>query len=260
MLGRIAGEPLPTRLICYMHPVLRVDLHCHYIPGVDDGVRTLDESQRLLRGLKDLGFGRVLATPHIRSGMFENRRPGLEKAFGELESLLVDAKELPARALSAEHYFDDVFVGLIAKKQALPYPGEKAVLVEFHYDHWPRGIERQFFKLEIAGLRPLIAHPERYRDLERSSASLEVLTDAGAFTLLDLMALVGKYGERTRRTAERLLEEGLYDAACSDAHRPEDVEYVARGIARLEALAGKEETTLLLETHPVAILDGTYDP
>ncbi len=237
-----------------------VDLHCHYIPGVDDGVRTLDESQRLLSGLRALGFSKVVATPHIRSGMFENRRPALEKAFLELEAVLGAAPELPERALSAEHYFDDVFVALLAKKEALPYPGEKAVLVEFHYDHWPRGIERQFFKLEIAGLRPLIAHPERYRELDKKSDALEVLTDAGAFTLLDLMALVGKYGERTRRTAERLLEEGLYDAACSDAHRPEDVEHVERGLARLEELIGKEEALYLLSGHPAAILDGTYDP
>jgi len=237
----------------------RVDLHCHYLPGVDDGVRTLDESQRVLKGLKALGYDEVVATPHIRSGMFENRKPGLVRAFTELNDVLGDTAELPKRSLSAEHYFDDVFVGLIATKEALPYPGEHAVLVEFHYDLWPRGIERQFFKLEIAGLRPLIAHPERYRELEQRSDALETLTDAGAFTLLDLMALVGKYGERSRRVAERLLEEGLYDAACSDTHRPDDVDLVAKGIHRLAELVGEEECESMLGETPRAILDGTYD-
>jgi protein-tyrosine phosphatase len=240
--------------------VSRVDLHCHYLPGVDDGVRTIDESQRLLRGLRDLGYAQVIATPHIRSGMFDNQRAGLVRAFDELAGVLGDAPDLPERGLSAEHYFDDVFVGLIAKKEALPYPGGKAVLVEFHYDLWPRGIERQFFKLEVVGLRPVIAHPERYRELERRSDALEVLMDAGALTLLDLMALVGKYGERSRRTAERLLEEGLYDAACSDSHRPEDVEIVAKGIARLEALAGKDDAEAMLGEVPRGILDGSYEP
>jgi protein-tyrosine phosphatase len=137
-----------------------VDLHCHYIPGVDDGVRTLDESQRLLSGLRALGVlqgGRD--APHPERDVREQEGRRSRRRSSSWKSVLGAAPELPERALSAEHYFDDVFVALLAKKEALPYPGEKAVLVEFHYDHWPRGIERQFFKLEIAGLRPLIAHP-----------------------------------------------------------------------------------------------------
>lgn len=248
-----------------MRVALRIDLHCHYVPGVDDGVRTLDESQRLLTGLKALGYGRVIATPHIRSGMFENRRPGLEKAFDELLGVLgtrpdTEHAELPRVGLAAEHYFDDVFVGLVGAKEALPYPGGKAVLVEFHYELWPRGIERQLFKLEVAGLVPVLAHPERYRELEKRSDALEALLDHGALSLLDLMSLVGKYGERSRRTAERLLEEGLYDAACTDCHRPEDVEHVARAIERLRSLLGAEDAEALLSTSPAAILDGTYEP
>ena len=101
---------------------------------------------------------------------------------------------------------------------------------------------------------------ERYRELERRSDALEVLMDAGALTLLDLMALVGKYGERSRRTAERLLEEGLYDAACSDCHRPEDVEIVAKGIERLMALAGRDDAEAMLGEVPRGILDGSYEP
>jgi protein-tyrosine phosphatase len=244
---------------------VRIDLHCHYLPGVDDGVRTLAESQRLLVSLASLGYDRVVATPHIRSGMFENRRPGLTRAFDELVGLLGTSLEapqpgLPKLGLAAEHYFDDVFVGLVGAREALPYPGGKAILVEFHYELWPRGIERQLFRLEVAGLTPVLAHPERYRELEKRSDALESLLDHGVRSLLDLMSLTGKYGERSRRTAERLLEEGLYDAACSDCHRPEDVDHVARAIERLEGLLGREEAEALLSANPAAILDGTYEP
>lgn len=237
----------------------RVDLHCHYIPAVDDGVRSLDESKRLLRGLKDLGYGTVIATPHIRNGMFDNRRPDLERAFIELDGILAGTDGLPERGLAAEHYLDDVFLQLFEKGEVLPYPGQKALLVEFHYDVWPRKVEKRVFELMLRGLRPVIAHPERYRDLERETDPLDPLMEAGAVTLLDVMSLVGKYGGRSRRTAERMLEEGAYDAACTDSHRAEDVDVAAKAIDRLVELVGEDDAEELLEHAPRAILEGTYD-
>jgi protein-tyrosine phosphatase len=236
-----------------------VDLHCHYVPGVDDGVRTLDESSRLLAALGHLGYAEVVATPHIRTAMFENRRPGLERGFAELTSIL-DTASLPRLSLAAEHFCDDVFFGLLAGGQVLPYRGGRTILVEFRYEAWPRRIEDQLFRMQVKGLRPLIAHPERYHALFDQTEPLDPLLDVGAMTLLDTMSLVGKYGERCRRAAERMLEEGAYDAACSDAHRPEDVDILAKAIERLRALVGKEECQALLSDRPRGILDGTYDP
>jgi protein-tyrosine phosphatase len=237
-----------------------VDLHCHYLPGIDDGVRTADEGIRVLAGLRDLGWSTVVATPHIRTAMFENRAPGLRRAFDEMKDIASGAERMPALALSAEHYCDDVFWDLFVRGEALPYPGGRAALIEFHYDAWPRNVERRLFEMQVRGVRPVIAHPERYAALFRETEPLDPLLDVGALTLLDVMSLVGKYGERPRRAAERLLEEGAYDAACTDTHRPDDVAIVERAVERLRALVGAEETELLLGSHPRAILDGTYEP
>lgn len=236
-----------------------VDLHCHYIPGVDDGVRTFDESQRLLQGLHRLGYDVVVATPHIRTAMFDNRPPALRAAFRELEALLPES-DMPRRGLAAEHYCDDVFYDLFARGEALPYPGGSAILIEFRYEAWPRGIEEQLFRMQVKGVRPVIAHPERYHALFDSTDALDPLLDAGAFTLLDTMSLAGKYGDRCRRAAERMLEEGAYDAACSDAHRPDDVAVLATSIDRLIKRVGRSEAEALLAVNPRAILDGVYEP
>jgi protein-tyrosine phosphatase len=237
-----------------------IDLHCHYLPGIDDGVRTADEGIRVLGGLHDLGYSRVVATPHIRTAMFENRAPGLRAAFAEMVSLVASAPRIPALDLAAEHYCDDVFWDLFVRGEALPYPGGKAALIEFHYEAWPRQIEQRLFDMQVRGVRPVIAHPERYHALFRETDPLDPLLDVGAVTLLDLMSLVGRYGERPERAALRLLEEGAYDAACTDTHRPDDIPIVARAIEQLYRLVGREEAELLLRDHPRAIIEGRYDP
>jgi protein-tyrosine phosphatase len=236
-----------------------VDLHLHYVPAVDDGVKSIDESRRLLEGLKQLGYTRCVATPHIRSGMFENRKAGLQMAF-DVAARQLEGADVPELGLASEHFLDDVFWSLFAQKQVLPYPGENAILIELHPERWPNGLTQRFFEMQLRGLRPVIAHPERYAPLAKSTDPLDALLDAGAMTQLDLMSLVGRYGDRPRRVAERMLEEGAFDIACSDAHKPDDVEHVGRAIERLREIVGEDEADALLEANPAGILDGSYDP
>lgn len=236
-----------------------VDLHCHYVPAVDDGVRTLDESVTLLKGLAALGYRKVVATPHIRTAQFDNRKAGLTAAFADLGESLADEDGLPDRGLAAEHYCDDVFYRLFQEGEALPYPGGKAALVEFHYDVWPQRVEGVFWEMQRAGVVPVLAHPERYAGLRRRTDPLDPLLDVGVVCLLDLMSLVGRYGRSAKATAERMLEEGVYEAACSDSHRPSDVERVERAIERLRELTGDEEAEFLLREGPQRILDGRTD-
>ncbi|MET0594712.1 MAG: CpsB/CapC family capsule biosynthesis tyrosine phosphatase, partial [Polyangiaceae bacterium] len=143
--------------------------------------------------------------------------------------------------------------------EALPYPGGKAVLVEFPTDAFPARVADRFFDLRMKKLRPVLAHPERYRPVWKDRTILDPFLDSGVVLLLDVAAIIGKYGRASERAALELLEDGYYVAACSDAHRERDVEDVARGIARLEKLVGREETSYLLREGPLQILDGTLD-
>jgi protein-tyrosine phosphatase len=236
-----------------------VDLHCHYIPAIDDGVRTHEEGVQLCQALKRLGYDAVAATPHIRSGMFENRKPDLVRRFEEFAAQSHDAPDMPELLLGAEHFCDDVFWQLFETNQALPYAGGKAALIEFPPEHLPLGIDTRVFRMLVRGVRPVIAHPERYPALFSSSAQLARLIELGAVALLDLMSLTGKYGRKPRRTAERMLEEELYYAACSDSHRPADVEIVAEAIERLRELRGGAYAERMLGQHPRNILAGEVE-
>jgi protein-tyrosine phosphatase len=232
------------------------DLHCHYVPAVDDGVKSAREGRELCAGLRSLGFSTVIATPHIRPGMFDNRRPQLMAAYDAFVAESADDASLPETGLAAEHFCDDTFFELLERGDALPYPGGHAALIEFSTERLPLGLASQLFRMQVRGVRPVIAHPERYKPIWRSSQELQDLIDRGGLALLDLMALVGKYGRQPRKAAEQLLDAGLYYAACSDSHKPGDLEQVAEGLARLVELVGEAEAQRLLSEHPRAILSG----
>jgi protein-tyrosine phosphatase len=242
-----------------------VDLHCHWVAGIDDGARTTEDGLAMLRQLHQVGFDDVVATPHMRPGMFDNDRERIERAFAAMQPILSASSALPIVHLASEHFFDDVVFGRLVRGEALPYGGARrdeglssprlsAVLVEFGQGAFPVQAQHRFFDLRRAGLLPVLAHPERYEPVWRDDACLDPLLDAGAHLLLDVCALVGKYGRQPQRAAEKLLEEDAYEAACSDAHKPNDVDIVAKAIARLEALVGGEEAMRLLADGPRNIL------
>ena len=233
-----------------------MDLHCHWVAGIDDGATTPEMGVEMLRALRAIGFDTVMATPHMRPGMFDNTRHALRAAYDRMGPF-VAAADLPRTALSSEHYFDDVVFSRIMAGEGAPYPGEHAVLLEFYEIDFPPSIAHRFADLRVKKkLVPVIAHPERYRAMWRDADVLERLVDAGAAALLDTAALVGKYGRQPRRCAEELLERGLYHAACSDAHRPKDVAEVAKGMKRIEKLYGSEEIDFLFREGPLALLEG----
>lgn len=231
-----------------------VDLHCHWVPGVDDGVKTAADAVSLLRGLRDAGFSTVVATPHMRPGMFDNTARGLRSAYDAFVETLPD--DVPEVHLGSEHWFDDVVFRRMLEGEALPYPGERAVLVEFNPQAFPLRLPERIFDLRRRKLVPVIAHPERYRPVWDDADVLQPLLDGGACLLLDVCSLVGKYGRAPQRAAEKLLDEDAYEAACSDAHRPEDVVEVRQAIARLGQLVGPEERDRLLGDGPRGILRG----
>lgn len=234
-----------------------IDLHSHWVVGIDDGVRTTDESIALLQALSKAGFERVIATPHMRPGMFDNTKAELEAAYQRTRTAIEGTAGLPPMLdLASEHFFDDIVFSRLIEGDSLPYPGGKAVLVEFGPRAFPAMVTHRFFDLLRRGIRPVVAHPERYEPVWKDPHCLDAIVDGGAVLLLDLAALAGKYGRAPRKAAETLLEEGYYYAACSDAHRASDVVEVIKGIAELEELAGREEVEFLLIEGPTHILEG----
>lgn len=240
---------------CETFPGL-LDLHCHFLPGIDDGAPSVADGVAMLEGLHALGFVQVIATPHMRPGMFDNEKQGLEAAFQRFLPELA-GRRVPELSLASEHYFDEQVYTRLLSGEALPYPGGRAALLEFYEIDFPPVIEQRLFDLRRRRILPVIAHPERYRKFWDQPEALERLVDQGVGALLDCMALVGKYGRRPQRAAEELLERELYQAACTDLHRPRDLEVVAESLRLIEKRYGKEEIDFLFDEGPRALLAGS---
>lgn len=236
-----------------------VDLHCHYLAAVDDGVRSDAEGVKLCRALAGIGYSRVVATPHMRSDLFDNQKADLQACFARFCEAHARDEGMPELGLGAEHYCDDAFFERFERGETLSYPGGHAALVELPSEHVPVRIEQRMFRMLVRGVRPVLAHPERCAGVFRSSAPIAKLLEMGVLPLLDLMSLTGKYGRSPKKAAERLLEEDAYFAACSDTHKPDDVPIVAEAIERLEKLVGKARAQQLLGEQPRRILEGNFD-
>jgi protein-tyrosine phosphatase len=233
-----------------------IDLHLHYVPGVDDGVTTIEEALQVCRGLKSLGFARLVTTPHMRERMFDNDRAGLRASFAQLVAQVGDDPSLPALELSAEHHCDSQLLSRLEGDGLLPYPGGHALLLELPNEALPVALDRLVFRIASKGYRTVLAHPERYVPLFKRTEPVDKLLDQDVALQLDLLSLVGKYGRSARKAAERMLEEGAYTIAATDTHGVPDLPRVEEALKLLHKLVGDEEATLLLAENPRRLLAG----
>jgi len=236
-----------------------IDLHCHWLPEVDDGAQSLAESLAMLAALRQSGFDEVWATPHMHAVMFDNSRAELEAAYQRVLPAVEQAANMPRTGLGCEHHLDDIVFDRLMSGQGLPFGEAGAVLIELPFDRIPVLLDQRLFELRCQKLRPLLAHPERQRPAWQDIAVLEPIVDGGTLLVLDVAALTGAQGRATRRTAERLLEEGFYYAACSDAHSVRDAVAVASAIDKLFDVVGTEEAEFLLIEGPRSILEGRVE-
>jgi tyrosine-protein phosphatase YwqE len=218
---------------------LRVDLHTHLVPGADDGSRGPVETVAMARGLAALGVRRVHLTPH-------QFRFGNDFAPADLRAMAYRVKDLLAAAAiplevvaGAEYCCGERFVRAVAGEEELctfAHGGAPHVLVEFPLDRPVAGVRRVGRALARRGIRPVLAHPERYAaPLDRMRA----WHDEGWLFQLNLPSLVGAHGAAARDCAWRLKADGRYTFAGSDLHRPWDLEGVRRAHAALrEAVPG----------------------
>ncbi|WP_368337371.1 tyrosine-protein phosphatase [Parabacteroides merdae] len=189
------------------------DCHSHLLPGVDDGVETLDESLRILDTMEKQGIRKVWLTPHIMEDI-PNETATLQGKFQELKRSYNGMMEL---ALAAEYMMDNLFEERLEKDDLLPLEeGKRYLLVETSYFNPPMRLLSVLQRIQKKGYYPLLAHPERYEYMQMKD--YKTLKEEHIFFQLNLPSLAGMYGRHVQEKAEALLKAGMYEMKGNDIH------------------------------------------
>ncbi len=189
------------------------DWHCHILPGVDDGVRTMDESISILKSYEEAGIAEVWLTPHIMEDV-PNTTDFLRRRFVELQDRYHGSVKLH---LAAENMLDNLFEERLQKNDLLPLGKDgKHLLVETSYFSPPISLKNILLRIKNSGFHPVLAHPERYRYM--GMVEYQELKQLNVKFQLNLPSLTGAYGREVREKAETILKHGWYDLAGTDIH------------------------------------------
>jgi protein-tyrosine phosphatase len=193
-------------------PPLFADMHSHLLPGIDDGARDVAESAELIDGLRSLGYRKLVTTPHIYQELYPNSRQTLEQAYR-----LLPETSLPLQ-FAAEYYLDEHVEKLLKAGEPLLPIHDNWILTETSFVQPPPDLDRRLFDLQVAGYKPIIAHPERYPFWHTNHQVFHEFRDRGLLLQINLLSLTGYYGREALDTAKYLIREGLVDLAGTDCH------------------------------------------
>jgi protein-tyrosine phosphatase len=239
-----------------------IDLHCHILPGVDDGAKTLDEAIEMARIAAAEGIKTIVATPHFFRGGQLNDVKVIEDKKNELASGLVNLEVAVEIKRGAEVHFSHNLVAEIrADRSRLVLDGSGYMFVEFPSGHIYQGAKYTFFDLMSEGIVPIIAHPERNTVFADNPGLLFDLVQQGALVQVNSGSLTGIYGRQPAEVVLRFLEWDLVHFIGSDGHNTHSIPpRLAEAAKRAEMLVGKEAVRALVHDNPKAVLEDREIP
>lgn len=198
--------------------LLKTDMHSHLLSGIDDGSPDIKTSIQLVKGMMELGYSKLITTPHIMWDMYKNTR---EIILEKLELLRKAVKEEGINVeinAAAEYFLDDYVHGLIKNNEPLLPVSGNMVLVEFSMAFPSHSLKDILFDMQMQGYQPIIAHPERYIYLEKNKEFYEELKDIGCLFQLNVLSLTTYYGRSVQELAQYLIKKEYYDLIGTDLH------------------------------------------
>jgi protein-tyrosine phosphatase len=238
-----------------------IDVHCHLLPGIDDGAKTLDQSLSMARASVSNGIRHAIMTPHIQPGRYDNTRTLIKASFDSFREALGEAQIPLEIGMAAEVRISPEILTLLDEDE-LPFHGEldgyRILLLEFPPTHIPPGADKLVDYLLMKKIRPLIAHPERNRDVIHKLSKIDPFIDKGCMLQITASSLVGIFGDGPRERARELLERDVFTVLATDSHNLEGRRPLLKeGTAAAAQIIGAEAAQDLVEKNPLQIL-GLY--
>lgn len=235
-----------------------IDLHCHILPGIDDGPATLQESLELARIAVEDGIRHIVVTPHIHPGRYENSIATIQPALEQLQSALKNEDIPLTLGLGAEVRISVEMLSMIPSGK-IPFIGEwgdqKVLLLELPHSHIPPGSDKLVDWLLARDIIPMIAHPERNKDILNDLSKINPFIERGCLLQVTAMSVAGKFGDGAYQRARELLERDWVTILASDAHntnrRPP---VLSEGVEAAASVIGHEAAQQLVFTNPEKIV------
>jgi protein-tyrosine phosphatase len=193
-------------------------MHSHLLPCIDDGVQSLEESIHIIQNLFDLGFEKIITTPHIISDFYPNTPEIISNKLSVLKSKLNEMGINIKVEAAAEYLIDEHFISLLESETDLLTFGDSFVLVETPFLNKPFFLEEVIFKMKAKGYQPVLAHPERYLYLQEDYGIIQEILKTQVLLQINLTSLVGQYSRGAQKLAEYLIDNNLIHFIGSDIH------------------------------------------
>ena len=206
---------------------LKTDIHSHLIPGIDDGAKTIDESIEIIEKFVELGYEKIITTPHMMQDRYDNTHKKI------LDGLFDVRRELEKKSISitleaaAEYYLDDQFEKLLYNRDLLTF-SDDYILFEMSCINKPLNLFDVILEMQIAGYKPILAHPERYQFMNNDREIYEQLKDSGVLFQVDMLSLTNHPSFETQRYALWLCNQGMIDFLGSDVHKRSHLQMIEK--------------------------------
>ena len=235
-----------------------IDIHCHMLPGIDDGAGDMHEALAMARAAYENGIRFSIVTPHIHPGRYENSVQTISRSLAKFKIALSKARIPLKLGMAAEVRLSPEILPML-KRDQIPFlgtlDGYRIMLLEFPHSHIPPGADRLVEKLLVMKVRPIIAHPERNKDVIRKYSKIEPFIEMGCFLQLTASAVAGRFGEMPHKRALQLLESDAFMMLATDAHNLK-ARYPAlrEGYEAAVQQLGQEEARKLVVDNPMAVV------
>ena len=235
-----------------------IDIHCHLLPGIDDGPEELDEALEMARLSVANGITEAIVTPHIHAGRYENTRQSVSEATRRFQHCLQEHGIALRLRMAAEIRIGPEFMGLVETQQ-VPWLGSlngyRLVLLEFPHSHIPVGSDKLVNWCLQRKIRPVIPHPERNKDVIRNLEKITPFVKLGCLLQVTAGAVAGSFGPQAQQRACQLLERGWVSFLASDAHNTDHrIPNLEPGRAAAATIVGEAESWRLVRDKPRRIL------
>ncbi len=235
-----------------------LDLHAHFLPGVDDGPLLMADTLALLRNAAAHGFQVMVATPHNKDVWLKSSLPALRTLFEEVREAARQGNIPLELHLGMENHLEPDLPQRVDEGLALTLAATRYILVELPFNQYPLYGDDTLFALQVRGLTPVIAHPERQVDIQRRPQLLRALVERGMLAQVTGESITGEFGPEAQASVRTLLKQGLVHLMASDTHAPEGRRspQLEKAVAAAAQLVGEQRARALVEANPRAMLNG----